>query len=205
MDRARKEETVAALKQIFSDSNAIVVTHFSGLSAGEVTDLRAKMVDAALDGFCTLVDASDLVSLLRLVKSSAELDYVRKAGALSDKVLEVSVEKTVPGASVKSIHGAMFQALLEGGGDVVADAGDQNGDGLGDLVVSDVTGDGVRSLLSKTIDEWRNLTFKGGEIGRRKPLEDLWDGDVALLFGIAENHAKMDTAVVLQSMRAGDR
>lgn len=46
MDRARKEETVAALKQIFSDSNAIVVTHFSGLSAGEVTDLRAKMVDA---------------------------------------------------------------------------------------------------------------------------------------------------------------
>lgn len=43
MDRARKEETVASLRQIFSDANAIVVTHFSGLTAREIAGLRAKM------------------------------------------------------------------------------------------------------------------------------------------------------------------
>ncbi len=82
-----------------------------------LTGQRAKMVDAALDGFCDLVDASDLVRLLRLIKSPAELEYVRKAGELSDRVLAASVEKTRAGASVKSIYGHMFQALMEGGGD----------------------------------------------------------------------------------------
>ena len=85
-----------------------------------LTGQRAKMVDAALDGFCDLVDASDLVRLLRLVKSPAELEYVRKAGVLCDRILEVSIAKTVPGASVKSVYGAMMQALLEGGGDPAA-------------------------------------------------------------------------------------
>ncbi|MDP6342679.1 MAG: aminopeptidase P family N-terminal domain-containing protein, partial [Alphaproteobacteria bacterium] len=49
-----------------------------------LTAQRGRMVDAAFDGFCELVDASDLVRLLRLVKSPAELEFVRKAGALSD-------------------------------------------------------------------------------------------------------------------------
>ena len=43
-----------------------------------LTGQRAKMVDAALEGFCELVDASDLVRLLRLVKSEEELAYVRR-------------------------------------------------------------------------------------------------------------------------------
>ena len=85
-----------------------------------LTGQRAKMVDAALEGFCDLVDASDLVRLLRLVKSDAELAYVRRAGALCDRILEVSIEKTVPGASVKAVYGAMLQALCEGGGDPAA-------------------------------------------------------------------------------------
>ena len=46
MDRAQKEVTVAALKDIFSDMNAIVVTRFSGLDAVEVTELRSKIRDA---------------------------------------------------------------------------------------------------------------------------------------------------------------
>ncbi|MCP5155764.1 MAG: aminopeptidase P family protein [Ectothiorhodospiraceae bacterium] len=82
-----------------------------------LTGQRAKMVDAALEGFCTLVDASDLVRELRLVKSPAELAYVRKAGELSDRILAVSLERCRPGVTVKSIYGAMMQALMEGGGD----------------------------------------------------------------------------------------
>ena len=32
----------------------------------------------------------------------------------------MSIERTVPGASVKSVYGAMMQALMEGGGDPTA-------------------------------------------------------------------------------------
>ena len=45
-----------------------------------LTAQRGKMVDAALEGFCRTEDASDLVRLLRLVKSPAELAYVRRSG-----------------------------------------------------------------------------------------------------------------------------
>ncbi len=82
-----------------------------------LTGQRAKMVDAALHGFCSLVDASDLVRLLRLVKSEAELAYVRQAGILCDRILAVSIDTCVPGASVKAIYGAMMQALMTAGGD----------------------------------------------------------------------------------------
>ena len=85
-----------------------------------LTGQRAKMVDAALAGFCELADGSDLVRRLRLVKSEEELAYVRRAGELCDRILEVSAECTVPGASVKSVYGAMMQALMEGGGDPTA-------------------------------------------------------------------------------------
>src|SRR5262245_11432545 len=55
-----------------------------------LTAQRGKMVDAALDGLCRTADASDLVRLLRLVKSPAELAYVRRAGQLADEALAVA-------------------------------------------------------------------------------------------------------------------
>ena len=42
-----------------------------------LTAANGKRLDAALDGFAQAVDASDLVGRLRLVKSEAELAYVR--------------------------------------------------------------------------------------------------------------------------------
>ncbi len=50
-----------------------------------LTARNGKRLDAALEGFCTLVDASDLVSRLRLVKSPAEIVYVRQAAELADR------------------------------------------------------------------------------------------------------------------------
>ncbi len=85
-----------------------------------LTGQRAKMVDTALSGFCHLVEATDLVREQRLVKSPAELEYVRKAGALSDRILQISIERTRPGVSVKSVYGAMMEALISGGGDPTA-------------------------------------------------------------------------------------
>lgn len=43
MDRAQKAETVAALQETFSQTEAIVVTHNLGLTAGQASDLRVKM------------------------------------------------------------------------------------------------------------------------------------------------------------------
>jgi len=82
-----------------------------------LTGQRALAVNAALEDFCTLVDASDTVRLVRLVKSNLELDYVRQAGTLCDEMLEVSIEYTQPGNTVKSVCGAMMQVLMTGGGD----------------------------------------------------------------------------------------
>jgi len=82
-----------------------------------LTGQRALMVNAAFDGFATLVDASDLVRLLRLVKSPAELAYVRRAGKLADEALAVANRMTKPGANVGAIYGAMMDAIMAGGGD----------------------------------------------------------------------------------------
>jgi Xaa-Pro dipeptidase len=82
-----------------------------------LTAQRGKMVDAALDGFCRTEDASDLVRLLRLVKSPAELAYVRRAGQLADEALAVANRETVAGKPVGAIYGDMLRAVLAGDGD----------------------------------------------------------------------------------------
>jgi Xaa-Pro dipeptidase len=53
-----------------------------------LTAQNGKRLEAALDGFCKLADASLLVTRLRLVKSPAELAYVRRAAALADDALD---------------------------------------------------------------------------------------------------------------------
>jgi Xaa-Pro aminopeptidase len=82
-----------------------------------LTAQRGQMVDAALSGFCRTEDASDLVRLLRLVKSPAELRYVRRAGELADAALAVANRLTVPGAAPGAIYGEMMKAILAGDGD----------------------------------------------------------------------------------------
>ena len=82
-----------------------------------LTAQRGKMVDAALDGFCRTEDASDLVRLMRLVKSPAELAYVRRAGALADEALAAANRATVPGARLGAVYAAMQTPILAGDGD----------------------------------------------------------------------------------------
>jgi Xaa-Pro dipeptidase len=82
-----------------------------------LTAQRGRMVDAALDGFCTLEDASDVVRLVRLVKSEAELACVRRAGALADAALGVANREARPGADMGAVYGRMMSAVMEGGGD----------------------------------------------------------------------------------------
>src|SRR5215475_1230608 len=82
-----------------------------------LTAQRGKSVDAAFAGFCELIDASDLVRLLRLVKSPAELVYLRQAGRLADDASAVSLRMTKPGTSIGAIYGEMMNTIMRGDGD----------------------------------------------------------------------------------------
>ena len=43
MDRAQKSEAIEALKGVFAESGAVVVTHYLGLTVAEMTDLRGRL------------------------------------------------------------------------------------------------------------------------------------------------------------------
>jgi Xaa-Pro dipeptidase len=82
-----------------------------------LTARNGQRLQAALDGFCTLADASDLVSRLRLVKSPAEIAYVRRAGELADAALDEANRLAGPGVFEGDILAAMHGAIFRGGGD----------------------------------------------------------------------------------------
>jgi Xaa-Pro dipeptidase len=82
-----------------------------------LTAANGKRLDAALDGFAETVDASDLVAPLRLVKSAAELAYVRRAAELADAALDAAITETRVGADEGAILAAMHAAIFRGGGD----------------------------------------------------------------------------------------
>lgn len=71
----------------------------------------------ALEYFCVTEDASELISRLRLIKSPAEMAYVRRAAELADEAYETAVGLTAAGASEADILAAMQGAVFRGGGD----------------------------------------------------------------------------------------
>ena len=76
-----------------------------------------RALDEAFAGAATLVDASRLVPELRLVKSPAELAYVRRAGRLADDALAAALAATGPGADEAWIQAALTGAVYAGDGD----------------------------------------------------------------------------------------
>jgi len=97
-----------------------------GLTAGRLgvewetqglTAANGQRLAAALQPSFELVDASRLVSRLRLVKSDEELAYVRVAGRHCDAALEAAVAATAPGADEGVILARMHAAIFEAGGD----------------------------------------------------------------------------------------
>lgn len=82
-----------------------------------LTAANGRRLDAGLDGFAGLADASGLVSRLRLVKSPAEIAYVRKAAELADLAWDKAVELAAPGISEGDILAGMHGEIFRGGGD----------------------------------------------------------------------------------------
>lgn len=82
-----------------------------------LTAANGRRLEAALDGFCALEDASALVSRLRVVKSRAEIAYIRRAAGLADAALDAALDVAGPGAFEGDILAAMHGAVFRGGGD----------------------------------------------------------------------------------------
>lgn len=82
-----------------------------------LTHRNGEAVAEALD---RLQDASDLMGKLRLVKSPAEIAYVRKAAELGDASFDAALAETRVGADEGVILGAMHRVIFEGGGDYPA-------------------------------------------------------------------------------------
>jgi len=105
-----------------------------------------EQLKASLAGWCDLEDASMLVRTLRLVKSPAELDYVRKATELADNSLTAMLECAGPGAFEGDIAAAGQAAILSGGGDPPPSG--------------PVLGSGERALLIRSATGYRHLDPK---------------------------------------------
>ena len=108
-----------------------------------LTARNGRRVDTVLADFCTLVDASFLVSRLRLVKSEEELAFVRKAGALADMALWECHRLALPGAWEGDIIAAMEGVMLRHDGDPPAN--------------ENIIGSGRRSFMGRYISGRRHL------------------------------------------------
>jgi len=64
----------------------------------------------------TFDDASDLVAECRLVKSSIELDYTRKAASVTDSMLLAAIAAAGPGVPQRDVMAAIYQTMFNRGG-----------------------------------------------------------------------------------------
>ena len=118
-----------------------------GLRAHDYEQLKTS-----LDGWCELEDTSALVRGLRLIKSGAELDYVRRAAELADASLLAMLDTAGPGAFEGDIAAAGTGAILSGGGDP-APSGPVLGSGERALLIRSATG-------FRHLDEQDQLTME---------------------------------------------
>ena len=113
------------------------------LEAYCLTGRRWEYVRAALEGNCYWQDASELVSRLRLVKSDAELEYVRRAARLADDALRAAQRTARPGTPEQEVLAAMQSAVFAGGGDYPASRF--------------IIGSGENALMVRNFTGYRNI------------------------------------------------
>ena len=107
------EQLMALLTDLgLSGARLGVETRTPGLTA-----YNWRALDAAMAARATLVEASDLVSLLRRDKSEREVAYHRKAAQLADDALDAALACTAAGAYEGDILAAMQGTVFRGGGD----------------------------------------------------------------------------------------
>ena len=85
-----------------------------------MTGRVARLLDNQIATFGQIVDASYLVSRLRLIKSPTEIAYIERAAVLADDALDAALALIKPSADEADILAAMQGTIFSGGGDYPA-------------------------------------------------------------------------------------
>jgi len=85
-----------------------------------MTGRNALRLNKSLEGYCEVEDQSELITKHRVVKSTEEIVYVKKAAELADQALDEAWKYAKAGASEAKILAEMQRVVLEGGGDYPA-------------------------------------------------------------------------------------
>ena len=108
------------LKNILSELNLEKSNLGVEYEAYGLTGRNAIRLNDSLKNFAVLHDKSELVSKLRVIKSTEEIKYVRKAAELADKALDVVWKNAKAGVSEGKILAEMQKVIFEEGGDYPA-------------------------------------------------------------------------------------
>ena len=85
-----------------------------------MTGRNAIRLNKSLVNYCSTEDQSELISKHRVIKSSEEIIYVKKAALLADNALDEAWRHSKAGVSEAKILAEMQKTVLEGGGDYPA-------------------------------------------------------------------------------------
>ena len=88
------------------------------LNTHGLTGWNLWRLQKTLGGYCTLDNDDHMIRRLRLVKSSAEIAYVRKAGEILDRSLEAIIAAARPGILDTELITEYLKVVLESGGDM---------------------------------------------------------------------------------------
>jgi Xaa-Pro dipeptidase len=132
------------LKLIFNELNLKGKKIGIEYEAYGMTGRNALRLNKSLENYCESQDQSELITKLRVVKSTEEIVYVKKAAELADKALDQAWQFTKAGASESKILAEMQRVVLEGGGDYPAN--------------EYIIGSGHNALLCRYQAEKRNLS-----------------------------------------------
>ncbi|MBC2774291.1 aminopeptidase P family protein [Rhizobium sp. AQ_MP] len=119
VDRLNADPAVD-LRNLLSDLDLLGMRVGLEYDTHGMTGRVARLIDNQLNNFCETVDASYLVSNLRLVKSPAEITMIKEAAELADLAFDAALPLIGPDADEADILAAMQSAVLAGGGDYPA-------------------------------------------------------------------------------------
>ncbi|MFL2886732.1 MAG: M24 family metallopeptidase [Candidatus Pelagibacter sp.] len=85
-----------------------------------LTGRNTLSLNKSLENYCSIEDKSDLINKLRVIKSSEEIIYVKKAAKLADRALNEVWKFAKTGVSESKILAEMNRVIFEGGGDYPA-------------------------------------------------------------------------------------
>jgi len=139
-----KSDPSNELKNILSELNLEKSNLGVEYEAYGLTGRNAIRLNNSLKNFAKLHDKSELISYLRVIKSPAEIIYVKKAAELADKAMEAAWKFSHAGENESKILAEMQSVIFNGGGDYPAN--------------EFIIGSGKNALLCRYQSEKRKLS-----------------------------------------------